>query len=507
MIKPAALLRRCLQAVPPILIGAMAVFGFAPFHFWPLVLVSLVLLFGLIDIAPSPRRAALIAWLWGLGYFAGTIHWIFISLHTFGGMPAPLAVLAVGGLAAFLGLYPALIAYAARRVAGNSRAILLLLALPALWLLGEWLRGWLFTGFPWAAVGYSQIPGGPLAGFAPLLGIYGVSGLLAGLAGLVTWLMGRRLDRLDLAAVLAAVVLCTVGYGLRHVVWTAPEGKPLKVALLQGAIPQNRKWGIDDLIYNLRTYYKLVYEAKADLLVLPETAFPIFLHDVPEDYLDSLLALARQQQADLITGVPRLDAESQRYYNGAVLLTDPRRPANYKAHLVPFGEYVPLRPLVQWVYDNILNMPLADFSPGAEVQKPLRVRDQRIAANICYEDLFGEELLPNARQATLLLNLSNLAWFDGSVALAQHGQISQARALETGRPMLRATNSGTTAVIDAHGNYLARLPEREVGILYATVQGRSGETPYLRFGNVPALLAALLMLIGARAWHRRQRRT
>ncbi len=496
--------RQLARLLPPALIGAIALFGFAPFYFWPLVLLSVALLFGLVDSAPDARRAAWIGWAWGFGYFSAGVHWIFISLHTYGGMPAALAVLAVAALAAFLALYPALAAYAARRLAGESRAILLLLALPAGWLLVEWLRGWLFTGFPWAAIGYSQMPDGPLAGFAPLLGVYGVSGLLAWLAGLAAWLLGRRLARIDAALLAGALLLCGVGIALKQVAWTTPSGKPLKVALLQGAIPQNQKWGVDDLIYNLRTYYQLVKQAKAELIVLPETAFPIFLHEVPPDYLDAVLSYAQVQNAALIAGAPRLDAKSQRYYNGAVLLTDPKRPANYKAHLVPFGEYVPLRPLFAWVYDNILHMPLADFSSGGPVQTPLAVRDQRIAANICYEDVFGEELLPNARQATMLLNLSNLAWFDGSVALAQHGQISQARALETGRPMLRATNSGTTAVISPNGQYAARLPERIEGILTASVQGMQGNTPYMRWGNAAALLLAGMAVLAA-LWLRRRR--
>ncbi|GLR13876.1 apolipoprotein N-acyltransferase [Chitinimonas prasina] len=495
------------RALPPALIGGIAVFGFAPFSFWPLLPLSLALLFGLIDVAPTPRRAAYIGWAWGLGYFTGTIHWIFISLHTYGGMPAPLAALAVLLLAAFLALYPALTAWAGKRLAGQSRAALLLCLLPALWLLAEWLRGWVFTGFPWAAVGYSQIPDGPLAGYAPLIGIYGVSGLIALVGGIAAWLMGRRFDRVDGLALAGVLLLGGLGYGLKQVAWTEPSGKPLKVALLQGAIPQNRKWGAEDLAYNLDTYYQLVGKAKADLIVMPETAFPIFLHDMDgyfPEVLDGMLAHVASQQAALIGGVPRLDVRSQRYYNGAVLLSDPERPANYKAHLVPFGEYVPMRPLLAWVYDNLLNMPLADFSSGGPQQAPLKVRDQRIAAHICYEDVFGEELLPNARQATILLNLSNLAWFDGSVALAQHGQISQARALETGRPMLRATNSGTTAAITPDGHYQARLPERIEGTLYAMVQGMQGNTPYLLWGNTAALLLAALGLGMGWWWRRRE---
>ena len=491
---------------PAALIGALSLFAFAPFGFWPFALLSLALGFGMIEVAPTPARAARVAWAYGLGYFAANTHWIFIALYDYGGMPALLAVMAVLLLAAFLALYPALVAYVGRRIAGESRAVLLFAALPACWLLSEWLRGWVFTGFPWAAIGYSQVPGGPLAGWFPLVGVYGVGGLMALLAGALAWLMGRHIDRLAGYVAAAALVVGVSGYGLARIHWTHPVGKPLRVALAQGAIPQNQKWSTEDLIYNLRVYYQLIRDAQGDLIVLPETAFPIFLHDVPDDYLDEILSQARQKHAAMIVGVPREDGDDRHYFNAAVLLTDAAHPANYKAHLVPFGEYVPMRPILGWVYRQVLHMPLDDFSAGAPVQAPLKVGDQRIAANICYEDVFGEELVPNARHATILLNLSNLAWFDGSVALAEHGQIAQARSLETGRPSLLATNSGTTAIVDPQGRYVAKLPERVQANLTGVVQGYEGNTPYLMYGNAAALLMAALGLAGVWTARRRSER-
>ncbi|MBV8659434.1 MAG: apolipoprotein N-acyltransferase [Burkholderiales bacterium] len=492
-----------LRLVPPALIGALTLFSFAPFHFWPFACVSLALAFGMIEVAPTPARAARVAWAYGLGYFAANIHWIYIALYDYGGMPAPLAVAAVLLLAAFLALYPALVAYAGRRIAGESRAVLLIVTLPACWLLSEWLRSWVFTGFPWASIGYSQVPGGPLAGWFPIIGVYGVGGLVAAFSGVLTWLMGRRIDRRAAGVVLVAVAVGLSGYPLARIDWTHPVGKPLHVALAQGAIPQNQKWSTEDLIYNLRVYYRLIDEAQGDLIVLPETAFPIFLHDVPDDYMDAILDQAKRKHAAMIVGVPREDGDDSHYFNAAVLLTDPAQPANYKAHLVPFGEYVPVRPVLGWVYRQVLHMPLDDFTAGASRQTPLKVADQRIAANICYEDVFGEELIPNARQATILLNLSNLAWFDGSLALAQHGQIAQARSLETGRPSLLATNSGTTAIVDAKGRYRAKLPERVQADLTGVVQGYDGLTPYLRWGNAAALTMAAVAL--AVTWRARRR--
>ncbi|WP_374347835.1 apolipoprotein N-acyltransferase [Chitinimonas sp.] len=497
--------------LPPALLGAMTLFAFAPFALWPLALVSLTLFFGLVDTASDSRRAALVGWGYGIGYFAAATHWIYISLHDFGGLPAVVSVLVLTLLAAFLALYPALAAWGARRLAGRQRAALLLLALPCCWLLTEWLRGWLLTGFPWSSIGYTQIPDGPLAGFAPVVGIYGVGGLLAWLAGALAWLVGRRVDRGSALAMLAGTVIVSGGLLLRPISWTAPKGNPLRVALLQGGIPQNQKWGNDDLVFNLRTYAALLKEAQGDLLLMPETALPIFLHEapgyftdpelgrqaearypvLPDDYLEHLIGMARAKGAALISGAPRFTRDGRHYLNGAVLLTGAGWPSYYKSHLVPFGEYVPLRGLIGGLY-AYFDMPLDDFSAGAPVQPPLRVRDQRIATNICYEDIFGEELLANAANATILFNLSNLAWFDGSVALAQHGQIAQARSLETGRPSLLVTKTGTTAVVDPRGHYQAKLPERVQAVLSASVQGYDGTTPYMRLGNWPAVLLGAL---------------
>jgi apolipoprotein N-acyltransferase len=249
----AASLRALIRILPPALLGALTVFSFAPFALWPLAPVSLALYFGMVEDAPTPRRAMLVGWAYGFGYFVANIHWIYIALHTFGDMPAPLAALCIAALAALLALYPAIAAWGARRVAGESRAGLLLCALPATWVLSEWVRGWLFTGFPWASIGYSQIPNSPLAGYASVLGIFGVGGLLALFGGLCAWLIGRKLDGRTMQAAVLAVLVTLGGVGLHRVSWTHPVGKPLKVALLQGAIPQNRKWGRDDFIYNLQT--------------------------------------------------------------------------------------------------------------------------------------------------------------------------------------------------------------------------------------------------------------
>lgn len=482
------------------LLGTLVMLGFAPLHLWPLSMLSLAGGFLLISRADSARQAGWLGWAYGVGYFAAATHWLYISLHKYGGMPGPLAALSVLALSLFLALYPALAAWSARRLCGQHRSLLLCLALPATWALSEWLRSWVFTGFPWASIGYSQIPGAPLAGFAAVIGIYGVGYLLALSCALLVWLPQQRealLTRRPGAwlALGSLLLLWLGGLGLQGLAWTQASGAPLKVALLQGAISQDVKWDQKALNDTLAAYYHQIQEAEGDLIVLPETAFPLFLSDLPPAYVDALLSLAQQKHAGLIVGAPILEPETQRYYNAAVLLSDPKRPSYAKSHLVPFGEFIPMKPLVGWIYETVLQIPLSDFSRGASAQPPLQVKGQAIAVNICYEDIFGEELLPGAEQAGILLNMSNLAWFDGSVALAQHGQIAQARALETGRSVLRATNTGTTAVIDPHGSYLAKLPEGIPAILSYNVQGYTGRTPYMRWGNGLFLLVCGLALV------------
>lgn len=480
------------------LAGSTVFLAFAPFAWWWVAPLSLAVLFHLQSQADTGRAAASLGWAYGLGYFLATIHWIYIALHRFGGMPSVLAASSVLLLAAFLALYPALAAAAAWRLSRGCRPALLWLALPGCWALSEWVRSWLFTGFPWASIGYSQIPEGPLAAYAPLLGIYGVGWLLAissaALCQLALFWRTRMLKPRLLGGMLCMLALWGLGPWLSHTRWTHPDGPPLQVSLLQGGIAQDQKWDEATLLATLSAYQALVAQAEGDLVVLPETALPLFLHEIPPDYLDKLRTLLQRKSASLIMGVPRVDDNGRDYHNAAIVLDHPPPNSYQKSHLVPFGEFIPFKVLLGWVYTNVLHMPLADFSAGPASQPPLRIKGQTIAVNICYEDIFGEELLPGARQAGLLLNLSNLAWFDGSIALAQHGQIAQARALETGRTVLRATNSGTTAIIAPNGQYLARLPEGRPGVLTGTAQGYAGETPYMRWGNGAFLLLSGLAL-------------
>ena len=478
------------------LLGALAVAGFAPLGWFFLPVLSLAGLFWLARDA-APGRAFRLGWSFGLGLFLVGVSWVFVSIATYGGMPAPVAALATGLFCAFMALFPALaLALAAGLAAPGWRRGLL--ALPAAWVLLEWVRGWIFTGFPWLALGYSQVPDSPLAGYAPVLGVYGVSLLAALSAGLVARLFaspasgggagGEGRPRLVPLALLATVWLA--GWGLVQVDWTRPVGAPVSVTLAQGNIPQDLKFRPEQLRATLTHYARAVQASQARLIVLPETALPLFRSAVPRDYLDLLGDHARARGGDVVLGLPEDDGPA-RYYNSIVTLGTAPESLYRKVHLVPFGEFVPFG--FRWAVD-LMSIPLGDFARGAPNQPPLAVAGQRLAANICYEDAFGEERIAAARNATLLVNLSNDAWFGASLAPWQHLQIGAMRSLEASRWQLRANNTGITAILDHRGRTRARLAPFVAGALDGEAQGRTGDTPYLRFGNGGVVLILALML-------------
>ncbi len=471
-------------------LGAVSVFGFAPFYLFPLPILTLASLLHLARDA-APGRGFGLGYAHGLGWYLSGVSWVYVSMHTIGGMPPPVAVLAVLAFAAYLALFPALALGLALRLPLGQRARWLL-ALPALWVMADWLRGWLFTGFPWQAVGYAQAPTSPLAGYAPVLGLHGVSAAAVFTAAA---LMLRR----PLPWALAAAVWLG-GWGLAHVPWTRPVGEPVTVSLLQGNIPQALKFEPERLADTLATYRRLALESPARLIVLPETALPIFLDTAPPDFLGALAAHARGHGGDLLLGAP--EREDGRYYNSVVSLGSSPFQTYRKVHLVPFGEFVP--PGFRWFLD-LMHIPLGDFARGRPDQPPMAVAGERVAVNICYEDVFGDELIHALPAATLMVNVSNDAWFGASFAPWQHLQISQMRALETGRWWLRANNTGITAILDERGHVRQHLPPFTTGALHGTAQGHAGLTPYARWGNAAVLILAAAGLT-ATFWLRRRPR-
>ncbi len=464
--------------------GALGVAGFAPLSVWPLAAASLALLFALFLRTTSTRAGFLVGFAWGLGFFLAGVSWVYVSLSVYGGMMPWLAALATLLFCAFLALFPAAVGAAQARWPA-SPALRALVLLPLLWGASEWLRGWIFTGFPWLVMGYSQVPAGPLAGYAPVVGVYGLSSLLALAAAFAAW--GFAVPRrAALAWSTAGIVAIGVGgQALRGIAWTTPDGAPTSVALLQGNVPQDMKWRPENIRSTLDAYYRMAAASPAQLVVLPETALPLFEADLPRADRTLLVELGRHHGGDVLSGMPTGTLDGA-YYNSVVSLGTAPSQRYHKVHLVPFGEYLPQRAVWGWVLD-VLHIPLSDFARGGIDQRPLAVGGQRVAANICYEDAFGEEIIRQLPEASVLINVSNLAWFGDSLAPWQHAQMSQMRALETGRMMLRATNTGVTAIIDAHGRMLAHLPLFTAGSLKGEIQAYAGSTPYVRWGNAPVL--------------------
>jgi apolipoprotein N-acyltransferase len=485
------------RAGVPVLAGALNVAAFAPFGAFPLSFLTLALLFHWWRSAPSAGAAAQAGFWYGCGFFLCGVSWVYVSLHDFGAMPAVLAAAATLAFCLYLACYVMVAGYAVARLLppGPWR----LAATPPAWVLCEWLRSLPFNGFPWIDLGYSQIDT-PLAGYAPLFGVYGMSLITASVAACLAALAGAR--ALGRARLLVGVFIVFIAGGaLRLHAWTVAAGSGVDVALAQGNIPEEMKFIPGRFEQTLESYARLIERSSARLVVLPETAIPRFYSDVDPAFWERLKADAARRGGDILLGVPT-GALDRQYYNSVVSFGVSPTQTYSKTHLVPLGEYVPLgfNWIVAW-----LNIPLSNFTAGPPGQRPLRVAGERVAVNICYEDVFGSEIARQLPEATLLVNASNVAWFGRSLAPAQHLQMSRLRAIETGRDLLRSTNTGMTAIVRRDGEAVV-LPPFTEGVLTGHVQGYTGATPYVRWADLPALAFAVLAWLSAVAGPRLFRR-
>ncbi len=492
--------------------GAATVFGFAPFGLWALPIVTLASLMLLWQSASGARAAAWIGFAFGAALFGIGASWVFIALNTFGGMPAVLAGIGTAGFCVFLALYPAAVGWIATRWT-IERSWQRALAAAALWPLAEWARSLIFTGFPWLSLGYAALPGGQppaLAGYAPVGGVFLVSlamSLVAAALALVVDALAGGSRRRIAAPLGAAVLVFAGGAALARIAWTSESGAALAVSLIQGNVAQELKFDPEFAPRTYDLYTELVTSSRGRLVVLPESAFPVFADEVPDAVLLRIIATVVPRKGDAIIGLftlePPLEAGgTPRYYNSVVTVGTARPQLYRKRHLVPFGETIPLDPVIGWFIRKILAIPISSQARGDPEQPPLELAGERVAVDICYEDAFGAEIRTTARDATLLVNVTNDAWYGRSLAALQHNQIAAMRALETGRPLLRATNTGITSAIEHDGREIARLPWFTRGILEIEIVGRQGVTPYVRFGDplVGIVAAALLCvaLLGAR---------
>ncbi len=479
--------------------GALLPFAFAPYHLYPLAVLSPAILFAS-WLTLSPAQAFIRGWVFGLGMFGVGISWIFVSINRYGAASIPLALALTFLFIAVMAFYVALLGYMAARLSrvrqgrGPAGAVVdLLVIFPALWVLFEWWRGWFLSGFPWLNLGTSQL-GAPLDGLAPIGGVYGVSWAVVFSAGLLASmaLAPRRLRYW----LLMFSFLWVGGWLLGKVEWTRPKGEPLEVALLQGNVPQEIKWLPEQLRPNLELYTGLTAQHwDADLVIWPETAITAFYHQLKEGFIEPLHRLAREHHTDLLAGLPLLDEESGRYYN-AVMSIGSGEGFYRKHHLVPFGDFVPFEEQLRGLI-AFFDLPMSSFSAGPAEQSLLKVAGHPVGISICYEDAFGAEVIRTLPEAELLVNVSNDAWWGDSFGPHQHLQIAAMRAREGGRPLLRSTNTGITALVDHRGRIVSTAPQFQVAVLRGEVQPRQGATPYVRWGNLPVILLMAGMLLGA----------
>ena len=470
------------------LLGSTMPIAFAPLSIWPLGILLPALLIVLADTQHSLRRVLLIGWVFGLGYFGFGVYWLYNSLHDFGNASPPIAAALAALMIICISLFPALTLVSwklAQRVLGQWTIWLL----PLLWFAFEWLKGWILTGFPWLSLGYSQVDS-PLHGFAPFIGVYGLSAVCVLLSVALIRVVRNR-QYLHIALV---VLIPGLAISIQNIDWTEPQSTPLRVTIVQGNIPQEIKWQYDQRQNIFDIYWRETNKNwDSDLIVWPETAIPGRSENIEQSVLIPMSIAATQQGSSILTGVVVSESEKNIFYNSMLLLGSSQG-AYHKRHLVMFGEYYPLRWLLDFMR-SFINIPYSDLTSGSRNQPLMSVNETRLGVSICFENVFSRDIMIALPEANLLVNASNDAWFGDSLAPHQHLQIAQMRALETGRPMVRSTNTGISAFIDYRGRIIESTEQFKIQSITRDMLGRIGVTPFYYFARVQGLLAALILAV------------
>ena len=527
-----------LRSLAAVLAGLAMPWSYAPYHHWYLSLLAMAVLFVVVR-QQTPRRSAWLGWLFGLPYFALGVNWVYHSLHEFGAAAPPVAAAMTVAFVLVMTVFPALACFGFARLRQQPRpanALLDCVVFASCWSATELLRGWIMGGFPWLLLGYSQTDS-IFSGFAPLVGVYGISWLAVVFASSCGLIMLRLWQQLSssgagswhaepvelksdrggdndatrhpgsrsgslagaLLGPVAVAVLIIISAGtVRFLSWSTPEEVSLQMRLVQGNIPQELKFSRERLISSLEQYTRLSEQQSSpdagpiDIIVWPETAIPTYYANV-SGALEPFVERMAAKQTDVLSGAFYRDAEGN-VFNAFQHLGNPDS-VYTKRHLVPFGEYMPLRFLFDFVRHLVI-IPMSDLSRGSGPAQLLRVKGQNLGISICYEDVFGEEMAASFPGAGVLINVSNDAWFGDRPAPQQHQQIARMRALEFERPLLRATNTGISSSISHEGRVEATIGHGQAGFIDVPVIPRNGVTPYARFTNWPVIVISLAIILG-----------
>jgi len=487
---PALLQNKWLVSLLSLLCGAVSVLAFAPFGLWMLLPLTLACFFSILFYCQSSGASFRAGYFFGVGLFGAGVYWIYFSLHLFGGAIAILAGLGTFLFVLFLALYPAFLSMLLQRF--DKNASWLFITAPAIWVLFEWIRSWFLTGFPWLSVGYSTI-NWPLAGYAPVGGVFLSSLALVVCSGLLAWMICRRGVLSACVGITSIAIIVGGGYALQQIEWTQiVKDRTVNVTMAQGNIAQELKFQPNLLEDSINLYSELS-ETGAELVIWPESAIPTVFTDLT-DWEVAFADRMKQQGTTVISGGFTSDKNFTEYYNAIKVLNGTEDQVYVKRHLVPFGEFTPFRDLIS-LLSNLITIPMSDLSPGTGPIKPITVNGVNYAMSICYEDAFGSEMRAQFPSANVLINVSNDAWFGDSTAPHQHQEIAAMRSLEFARPMLRVTNTGITSLIDYRGKVVERGPQFEAMAIDVEVAPREGVTPYVKLGDWLAVLLSVVMLL------------
>ncbi|MDO8940087.1 MAG: apolipoprotein N-acyltransferase [Methylicorpusculum sp.] len=471
------------------LAGLLLTLAFEPFGYWFFSFISLAFIFASWQTL-SPKRSALRGLLFGLGYFGSGVSWVFVSVHEFGHASFVISLIVTLFFVLVWASFVGLTGYAAGKALSLLKRPVFFIN-SSLWILIEYLRGtWFLNGFPWLQVAYSQTDS-ILAGYAPVLGVYGLGFIVAIISECLISPLAllKRGSKLNLL-----IALCIGGVMLNYYRWTYPVGDELQVSLVQGNIPQDKKWDLSNRDVTLKKYRELTQQNwQSEIVIWPETAIPAYYSEVKDGFLTLLQNEALQNKTDIIISLPVKEENGDKF--NAVMVLGKDWGTYRKNHLLPFGEYLPLQPLSGYIFDRLNLSGLGRLTSGGDQQQMLKAAGYSFMTSICYEDTFGNEQRKGLPNAAFLVNVTNDAWFGNSIEPHQHLQIARMRAIETGRYLLRATNTGVSAIVDPNGKIKATAPQFETAVITAKILPMAGMTPYARLGDDPIMIWILLSLM------------